>query len=100
MFDVCPPALQASYPTDLNSPTAVVSWTPPNATDNTGGPVTEDASHSPGDAFSIGVTTVKIDAIDESGNSASCEFNITVVGRSSKSGVILFSFVGAGSPLY
>ncbi|XP_038055943.1 mucin-17-like [Patiria miniata] len=79
VFDQCPPVLQASYPTDLNLPTAVVSWTPPNVTDNSGGTVTVDASHMPGMAFDIGVTTVTLDATDDSGNMESCVFNVTVV---------------------
>ncbi|XP_038075562.1 uncharacterized protein LOC119743234 isoform X2 [Patiria miniata] len=79
VFDPCPPVLQASYPTDLNFPTAVVSWTPPNVTDNSGGPVTVDASHMPGEAFNIGVTRIMMNATDESGNMESCVFNVTVV---------------------
>ncbi|XP_038056885.1 uncharacterized protein LOC119728647 isoform X2 [Patiria miniata] len=79
VFDPCPPVLQASYPTDLNLPTAVVSWTPPNVTDNSGGTVTVDASHMPGEAFDIGVTRIMMNATDESGNMESCVFNVTVV---------------------
>ncbi|XP_038075229.1 hyalin-like isoform X3 [Patiria miniata] len=79
VFDQCPPVLQASYPTDLNLPTAVVSWTPPNVADNSGGTVTVDASHMPGEAFDIGVTRITMNATDESGNMESCVFNVTVV---------------------
>ncbi|XP_022087341.1 hyalin-like, partial [Acanthaster planci] len=79
VFDVCPPVLDVSYPTDMNLPSAVVNWTPLSANDNTGGPVTLVRSHMTGQAFDIGVTTVTVNATDESGNLATCVFNITVV---------------------
>ncbi len=56
---------------------AIVSWVPPTATDNCG-TVTLTSNHNPGDFFPIGVTTVIYTATDNCGNTANCEFTITI----------------------
>ena len=60
-------------------PTADVTWTEPNVTDNSG-IYTVSSSHNPGFAFHIGTTTVTYSVVDASGNAASLEFDVTVIG--------------------
>lgn len=55
---------------------AVVSWTPPTATDICG--VTLTSNLSPGATFPVGVTPVTYTATDPSGNVETCTFNVTV----------------------
>lgn len=63
--------------TDPGLPTAVVSWTPPTASDNIA--VTSFTStHDPGDAFPAGVTTVAYTATDAAGNVCTDSFTVTV----------------------
>jgi gliding motility-associated-like protein len=56
---------------------AVVTWTAPVATDNCG-VATKTNSHTPGSAFTVGTTLVTYTATDLNGNTAKCEFNVTV----------------------
>lgn len=66
--------------TDPNKCTAVVTWTPPTATDNCPGVViTRTAGPAPGSTFNKGATTVTYTATDTSGNTAVCTFTVTVV---------------------
>jgi len=60
--------------------TAVVSWKEPEAWDNCDGcEVTSfDSTHSPGDSFPVGTTTVTYTATDAAGNTAACSFDVTV----------------------
>jgi gliding motility-associated-like protein len=55
---------------------AVVSWTPPTATDAC--PFTLTSSHQPGSSFLIGTTTVTYTAKDAYGNTSICSFDVTV----------------------
>src|SRR5690606_37902428 len=57
---------------------AVVSWTPPTATDLCSSFVDEVASHEPGSTFPQGTTTVVYTATDSAGNVATCGFNVVV----------------------
>ena len=59
--------------------TVNITWTPPTATDNSEA-VTLTSDYSPGDWFPIGTTTVTYTAVDASGNTETCSFNVTVVG--------------------
>ena len=43
--------------------------------------VTLASDYSPRDSFAIGTTTVTYTATDASGNTATCSFNVTVVGE-------------------
>ncbi|HQV51459.1 MAG: HYR domain-containing protein [Flavobacteriales bacterium] len=53
------------------------TWTAPTFSDNcTGGSIS--TSHAPGSTFSVGTTTVTYTAIDATGNTAMCSFDITV----------------------
>ena len=67
--------------TDLNSNTATVSWTPPTAIDNSGTVASLTSTHSPGDSFNIGTTTVTYTAVDPYSNEATKSFDITVTGN-------------------
>ncbi len=56
---------------------AIVTWTPPAATDNCG-EVDLSSDHQPGETFPVGTTTVTYTATDDAGNSVSCSFDVTV----------------------
>jgi len=58
---------------------AVVSWTEPTATDNCG-MQSFTSTHSPGDTFGQGTTTVTYTAQDIHGNTSTCSFDVTVTG--------------------
>ena len=68
--------------TDIGNATAVVSWTPPTATDNSGNQ-TLTPSHNPGDYFPIGNNTVTYYASDDAGNTETCTFFVVVSGKCS-----------------
>ena len=70
-----------SQNTDANSPTAVVKWTPPSATDNADEALTLTSSHNPNDSFVIGTTKVSYTATDPYGNSATTSFNVLIIGK-------------------
>ena len=57
---------------------AIVNWTPPTATDNCSVPDLS-SNFTPGAEFPLGITTVTYIATDESGNSDTCSFTVTVV---------------------
>ena len=62
---------------DAGATSAVVTWTEPQATDNVA--VTGfSGSHSPGDSFPVGVTTVTYTAEDAAGNVTTASFTISV----------------------
>ena len=71
-------------PTDItvnNDPglcSAVVSWTPPTATDNCDADPSLLTTHAPGTVFPLGVTPVTYTATDNCGNDDTCSFNVTV----------------------
>ena len=67
--------------TDDSSPTAVVSWTPPTRSDNSGEAVTLTSDYSPGDTFAIGTTAVTYTATDAYGNTATSSFDVVVIGK-------------------
>jgi|GEM_PF-3027024 len=73
-FSTCPNDITVEN--DLGNCDALVSWTPPVGADNCSTSVT--SSHTPGDEFQLGTTTVIYTATDPSGNSAVCSFNVTV----------------------
>lgn len=64
-------------PTDAGAATAVVSWTPPTASDDVA--VTSfTSSHAPGDTFPLGTTAVSYTARDDAGNETVASFTVTV----------------------
>lgn len=80
--DTTPPSILAcpaniTVPPETSACEATVSWTPPTAQDNCGSAGLV-GSHSPGDLFAMGVTTVTYVATDSTGNQAMCSFDVTV----------------------
>ncbi|XP_070537241.1 hyalin-like [Ptychodera flava] len=71
----CPDKINMT--TNPGKPTAVVNWTQPNATDNSG-IVNVSSNHQSGSKFVINITVVNYTAKDPSGNEASCHFNVSV----------------------
>ena len=69
----CPTNISVAADAGCNQ---LVNWTPPTASDNCN--VTLSSSHNPGDNFTLGTTTVTYTATDDSGNSVSCSFDVTV----------------------
>jgi uncharacterized protein YjdB len=57
---------------------AIVTWTPPTASDNSGS-VDLESNFEPGDFFPVGTTRVTYTATDPAGNQATCSFDVTVV---------------------
>ena len=69
-----------SQSTDATVATAVVTWTPPTASDNSG-TYTLTSSHDSGDTFSLGPTTVTYTAVDDAGNMVTDTFMVTITGK-------------------
>ena len=65
--------------TDKGLSTAVVTWTEPTATDNSGS-VTLTSSHDSGSMFDIGDTIVIYTAIDAASNIVTDNFTVTIEG--------------------
>ncbi|MCB9185393.1 MAG: HYR domain-containing protein, partial [Flavobacteriales bacterium] len=59
-----------------NDCSPVVTWPEPTVSDNC--TATLSSNFSSGDSFPVGTTTVVYDAEDESGNTASCSFDVTI----------------------
>ena len=57
---------------------ATASWNIPTATDNSGLTPSRTATHSPSQSFGIGSTVVTYTFSDNSGNTATCSFTVTV----------------------
>jgi gliding motility-associated-like protein len=77
--DTSAPAI-SGCPPDVSIATAtcdaVVSWNIPTVTDNC--TATISGSHQPGSSFAPGVTTVTYTAVDDAGNTTTCNFTVTV----------------------
>jgi hypothetical protein len=67
-----------TQPNDAGVCNAVVTWTPPTANDNCDPSPTFTSTHSPGDTFPVGTTTVTYTATDACGNTSTCTFDVTV----------------------
>ena len=67
--------------TDLGEPTAAVNWIDPRATDNSGQSPTITCSAGSGSQFMIGETEVVCQAVDPSGNQATCLFTVKIEGN-------------------
>ena len=63
-------------PADIITCSPVVTWTAPTATDNCSATVSPDIN--PGSTFPAGTTLVTYSAVDASGNTTTCSFNVTV----------------------
>ena len=76
IFSNCPGDILVN---DVTNCSGLVNWSPPTVIDNCGGTIlTQVAGPSPGTAFPIGTTTVTYEAVDASGNSSMCSFNVTI----------------------
>jgi surface protein len=75
VFSNCPSNFIVSN--NLGSCNATVFWTAPTASDNCTTSVS--STHNPGDSFPIGITTVTYAALDASGNTNTCSFNVEVI---------------------
>ena len=62
----------------LNIGGAIVTWTEPSATDNSGIVNLQSRSHAPGQFFVVGSTLVTYVFDDGSGNTADCAFSVIV----------------------
>lgn len=74
VFTNCPTDISVSN--DSGSCEAIVSWSAPTFTDNCG--ATLSSNFNSGDVFAVGTTTVIYTVTDAFGNSATCQFNVTV----------------------
>ncbi len=63
--------------TDPGSCGAIISWPDPNVSDNCGFVIS--STHNSGDFFPVGTTTVTYTATDDSGNSSTSSFQVTVI---------------------
>jgi gliding motility-associated-like protein len=75
VFDNCPANISLT-----NSPGqcgAVATWSTITATDNCDTPVIT-SSHTSGDFFPVGITVVEYTAVDNNGNTVTCQFTIEV----------------------
>ena len=61
-------------------PTVVIIWKDPAISDNSG-IVSVTCNAQSGAELTIGETTITCDAVDGSGNKASCSFQVTVKGK-------------------
>ena len=62
--------------------TAMVEWEGPKASDNSGNVSHIICNPQSGTNFTIGQTDVICEAVDGSGNRASCSFQVNVTGKS------------------
>ncbi|XP_071943033.1 uncharacterized protein [Antedon mediterranea] len=75
---VCPPDITTTTSDGLNQ-AVNVTWTEPIVYDNSGEDATPTSKYNPGNnLFDIGSTDVIYDAVDSSGNVATCNFTVTV----------------------
>ena len=79
------PVLSAC-PSNITSCNTIVTWTAPTATDNCS--VTVSSNYNSGATFPRGTTTVTYSAIDASGNTTTCSFNVTVNSLSTAASLI------------
>ena len=73
----CPPDQTVIVELGLAT-SGIAVWTPPTATDLSGFAEISSQTHSPGDSFPLGPTTVTYVFTDSSGNIAECSFIVTV----------------------
>ena len=78
--------------TDLGKSAALVVWETPSSSDNSG--VVPHVSCNPASntTFSIGETGVNCTAIDNSGNKASCEFYVNIIGNANNVNYHLYRY--------
>jgi len=67
--------------TEEGTCSAVVVWNPPVVIDNCAAEATLTSTHTSGEVFPIGTTTVTYTVTDPGGNTASCSFDVTVIDK-------------------
>ena len=77
-IESCPDDI--SNETDHGKPTAMVTWEPPVAYDNIRETPTVTCNPASGSNFTIGQIVVTCEAMDTSGNKATCNFSVKVSG--------------------
>jgi hypothetical protein len=85
----CPANIVVSLPLNSTATSMAVSFTAPTATDSCDSSVPVTTTHASGSVFNVGTTAVTATATDDSGNSSSCSFTVTV----------LYQFAGFFSPI-
>ena len=75
----CPP--NQTVNTEQSKAYAFVSWTDPQVTDNSGQIPTITCDAVSGNQFGIGETGVTCQAVDPTGNQATCTFTVNVKGN-------------------
>jgi len=74
----CPKTIMADA--DQGQCSTTVTWTPPTATDNQPGvSIVQTQGPAPGSSFPVGTTHIQYTATDVSNNTATCDFDVTVV---------------------
>ncbi|XP_072014221.1 hyalin-like [Amphiura filiformis] len=82
--DITPPDVtgcpqSARYLVAPGTESLAITWREPQATDDSGLPVTTTQTHMSGDRFPIGTTNVVYTFTDQDGNSATCEFSLSFI---------------------
>ena len=81
MFGVsCPQSPFVAY-AEQEKFTALVNWTEPVATDNSGVAPTVTSNYQPPQRFNQGTHVITYTAVDQSGNMASCTITVKVIGN-------------------
>ena len=91
-FNVCKNITER---TDPGMATALVIWTGPVATDNSGIDPNITCEPSSGYNFSIGTNNVTCNATDNNGNTATCTFDVTIIGTLKHLQDYLYNFYSA-----
>ena len=81
--DVTPPVVVScpvndTFPATGNQCTGIATWTLPSFTDNCDQSLDITSTHSSGNEFPVGTVTVIYTATDNSGNTSTCSFSVTV----------------------
>lgn len=76
----CPASSFFAY-TERSRFSAQVNWTEPVATDNSGVPPAVTSNYQPPQRLSQGIHVIIYTAVDQSGNTATCDFTVKVVGK-------------------
>jgi hypothetical protein len=77
IFDSEPPEFD-DCPEDITTNETSVDWDEPTVWDNGSGVASVTQTRHPGDTFPLGTTTVTYTGTDNAGNTATCEFDVTV----------------------
>ena len=76
----CPASPLLAY-AERDKFTALVNWTKPVATDNSGVAPTMTSNYQSPQRFSQGTHVITYTAVDQSGNNATCTFTVNVIGN-------------------